>query len=92
MWPGIVVFLHPFFSLYLHLYNIFKQVSVQDILTEGTVKALDITVLHRSAWLNILQFDVLICAPLSEFFAQKFRAIFTSDPLRLAFIPNDLLH
>jgi hypothetical protein len=51
----VIVIFQPFLGNFPELIKIFKDVSVQYILTESAIESLDIGILHGSSGLNILR-------------------------------------
>jgi len=51
----VIVIFQPFLGDFPELIKIFKDVSVQYILTESAIESLDISILHGSSGLNILR-------------------------------------
>src|SRR5262249_51329262 len=59
---------------------------------EQTVKPLDIGVLHRFSWLDILYADIVLLTPFDKYPGAIFGSVIHSDNLRFSPPGNDLVH
>ena len=64
--------------------EISEPVFIQTLIPEFSVKALDVTILHRLSGLNQLQFNAMTVGPLIECFASEFRPLVGSNGFRVA--------
>src|SRR5690554_1055052 len=61
-----------------------EPVLIQTLIPEFSVKALDVTILHRLSGLNQLQFNTMAVGPLIKRSASEFRPLVGSNGFRVA--------
>lgn len=61
-----------------------EPVFIQTLIPEFSVKALNVTILHRLSWLNQPQFNAMAVGPLIERSAREFRSLIGSNGFRIA--------
>src|SRR5215203_4060842 len=75
MWPLIIIIVDPFFCDYSDLLYTFKQISIQNVLAIGPVKAFNVSILTRLARLNMLYCYFLFPTPICKYCTDKLRTI-----------------
>jgi len=75
----------------MHLLDVLDQICVKNILPEGAVKPLDVSVLHGYVSLDELVFNLIHFTPFLELHTDKFRAFVRTNHLWLALVPDRLL-
>ncbi len=66
VWSLLVVFVYPIAGYLTHLSQRFEHVSVEYLVAESPVEALDVGILIRLARLDVAQLDVMAAAPVRE--------------------------
>ncbi len=87
----VIVAPQPFSRLILQVFKRRKQVLVEQLITHGTVKAFDISILLRVARLGIPQQNATLFSPLFEVMADVLRPIVRAYDRRLAAPFNELI-
>ncbi len=75
MWPDRVVLLPPSLREYLHLPQVVKNLSVQQLVPELPVEALTVPVLPRTSWLYVQSLCSHPWQPFSDCLRRKFRPV-----------------
>ena len=70
-----VIFFHPFGCQLPHLFQVKEEVCVEDRFPINAIKAFNVAVLHWLSWLDILDFNLSVVAPLVEYGSGKFGAV-----------------
>ena len=86
-----VVFEHPVPGDFSDLVQIPEQPSVQNLIPIGPIESLNIGILIRLSWFNVINENTVLLAPIGEHTAEKFRAIVCSQYVRLS-SPRSLVH
>jgi hypothetical protein len=66
VWSLLVVFVYPIAGYLAHLAQRFEHVSIEHLVAEGPVEALDGGVLIRLAGLDVTQLNMIPVAPIRE--------------------------
>ena len=88
MRPLFVVIVAPTVQLFLCVLGCPEQIHVQAFVPQLAVKALDVAVLHRFAWPDILDLDLVLMRPLIEGPATELWAIIAADRFRITLLPG----
>lgn len=75
---GVVDF-HPIGNHFKHLADPIKQVSIQQLRSKGPVKALHISVLGWFSWLDVVQGNSIVFAPINQCCGNQFRTVIDAD-------------
>ena len=87
----VIVAPQPLGCLILRLLKRLKQGLIEAFIAHGSVKAFNIGVLLRFAWLDINQHNAFALRPLLVVVADEFRAVVRADELRCAAPLNQLV-
>src|SRR5258708_13534128 len=79
MWSFVIVIISPLFSHYSYFCQAFKQIRVEQFLSYASIFSFNKSVLHRLAWLYVLQCNLVFSTPLLQGMADKFRTIIYPD-------------
>lgn len=71
----LVVFQHPGPADLPDLVQVPEQPGIQHFLPVAAVEALNIRILVRLAWLDVIQQDAVVSAPVRKRFTQELRAV-----------------
>src|SRR5690606_2644401 len=80
----LIVVQAPVADLFAGMSKIPEPMFIQTLIPEFSVKALDVTILHRLSRLDQLQLNAMMVSPLIQCSASKFRPLIGSDGLWIA--------
>src|ERR1700739_4003524 len=82
--PLAVVFLAPVVERSPHIIQRAEPVGVQAFVAKTSVEAFDVSVLHRSSWLDVDQVDLAFFSPAQHATRCELRSVVGTHTLRLA--------
>ncbi len=77
----VVVLSPPRADFALRISQVPEIMQFQALVSQPTIEALGMPVLHRLSWLDEFQFDMMIRAPLRKLVTDEFRAAVDPKPL-----------